>query len=77
MYEHGDHMDIHRHLKFTVFLPIIFRHELVDPYDLNYNLETRSPSGFVTYRVICPAFAELLIQRNEIITCETKDNMKH
>ena len=72
-------MDIQRHLKFTVFLPIIFRHELVlvDPYDLNFNLETRSSSGFVTYRVIYPAFAELLIQRNEMITCETKDNMKH
>lgn len=72
-------MDIQRDLKFTVFLPIIFRHELVlvDPYDLNFNLETRSSSGFVTYRVICPAFAELLIQRNEMSTCETKDNMKH
>lgn len=72
-------MDIQRHLKFRIFHPIIFIHELVlvDPYDLNFNLETSSPSGFVTYRVIGPAFVELLIQRNEIITCETKDNMKH
>ena len=72
-------MDVQRHPKFRLFRPIILRHELVlvDPYELNFNLGNKIPISFCDLQGICPAFAELLVWRNEIITYETKDNMKH